>query len=117
MNSTNGRAAAIFFADLLLPLRHANLRHGTAYLDRGQRRQSYWSDVASRTGGIERLSSAACDGEALLGSISSYWARRNEQSLLRLVPHLAALRVDLVSAAPMEEHAAERLTEFIYPIF
>jgi hypothetical protein len=117
MSSTENQSAAIFFADLLLPLRHANLRRGVAYLDRGPRRESYWGEVASRTGGIERLSASACDAAALLGSLGNYWVRRNEPSMLQLLPYLEALRQELTGAARADHQATQQLEEFNYPLF
>jgi hypothetical protein len=117
MNSTKHRAAAIFFAELLLPLRLANLRRGVAYLDRGPRRESYWGEVLSRAGGLERHSHSACDAATLLASLGSYWARRNEPDLLQLLPHLEALRKELTGAARVDDQARQELTEFNYPLF
>jgi hypothetical protein len=116
MSSTENTSAAIFYAELLLPLRHANLRRGVAYLDRGDRRQSYWGEVASRTGGMELLSKSGCDALALLGLLGSYWALRNDQSLMRLLPHLGALRRELAGDASINDQA-EQLTEFVYPLY
>jgi hypothetical protein len=117
MSSTNNRPAEIFFAELLLPLRYLKLRHGTAFLDRGQRRQSYWSEVSSRTGGMERLPKGAYDAAALLRLLEGYWTRRNEASLLKLLPHLERLRADLASGGPMEPQTTKRLLDFVYPLF
>jgi hypothetical protein len=115
MSSIENTFAAIFFAELLLPLRHANLRSNIAYLDRGRKRESYWSGIATRTGGIERLSSTGCNAAVLLGLLGSYWERSNERNLLQLLPHLERLRQELGSVASMSDQA-EQLTEFIYPL-
>jgi hypothetical protein len=117
MNPTENRSAAVFFAELLLPLRYANLRRGVVYLNRDHRRQSYWSEVASRTGGMERLSSHACGVPALLALLGSYWARRNEQNLQQLLPHLEALCQELIGAPRVDRQAEGQVTEFIYPLF
>ena len=117
MNSIERRCAVVFFADLLLPLRHANLRSGTVYLDRGPRRDSYWGAVSSRTGGMEKLSGSACGAAALLGSLGSYWAAHNEPALPKLLPYLENLRRELSGAAPGDLQAKEPLTEFVYPLF
>jgi hypothetical protein len=117
MNSTEIRSAAAFFAELLLPLRHANVRRGVAYLDRDPRRQGYWCDIASRTGGMERLSGAACDPAALLGRLGSYWGQRNEVDLLQLLPHLERLREELIGTVRGGDQAPQPVTDFIYPLF
>jgi hypothetical protein len=117
MSSTENRSAAVFFAEMLLPLRHANARRGVAYLDRGRRRQGYWSDVASRTGGMERLSGAACDPTALLGQLGSYWTQRNEPDLLQVLPHLERLREELVGTAQGDDQIRQPVTDFVYPLF
>lgn len=114
MNSTENKAA-IFFADVLLPLRYANLRRGVAYLDRGPQRTSYWSDVASRTGGMQRLPEFSSDF-SMLGLLGKYWEQRNEGDLLRLLPLLGRLRQDVI-ATPTSDRDAQPLTEFIYPLF
>jgi hypothetical protein len=116
MSSTEDRRAAdIFFADLLLPLRQANIRRRVNYLDRGPPRQSYWSKVASRTGGMEELP-AACDVRTLLDMLGSYWVRRNEATLLQLLPHLEALHQQLTGAAAKNPQPEPPLTEFMYPL-
>jgi hypothetical protein len=115
MNSTEG-PAAIFFAELLLPLHHANSRRGVVYLDRGQRRQSYWSAVQSRTGGLERLPGSACDAPALLVLLGNYWKARNAVNLPQLLPHLNALHQNLIGVERADEQDG-RLTEFVYPLF
>jgi hypothetical protein len=117
MSSIDNTSAAIFFAELLLPLRYTNLRRGIAYLYRGQRRQSYWGEVASRTGGMERLSSAGCDATALLSSLGGYWVLRHESNLLQLLPHLERLGQELAGTASTKDQAADQLTEFRYPLF
>jgi len=115
MNSTENKAA-IFFANVLLPLRYANLRKGATYLDRGRHRTSYWSDIASRTGGMQQLSDSSADFSSVLGLLGKYWEQRNEGYLLRLLPLLAIIRQDLV-ATPASHHDAKPLTEFVYPLF
>ncbi len=114
MNQTE-RPAAIFFAEFLLPLRYANVRRGVAYLER-QKRPSYWSGIASRTGGMERFS-VCPDARALLASLGAYWAGRHEANLVQLLPHLEKMRQELMGAGRPAEPAEERLPDFIYPLF
>src|SRR6516225_9587453 len=87
MNSIERRLAATFFADLLLPLRHANLRRGIRYLDRSSKPPGYWGDIVSRTGGLERLSKSACDASVLLRLLGIYWQQNREPYLAQLLPH------------------------------
>jgi hypothetical protein len=117
MKPTENRSAEVFFAELLLPLHYANSRRGIVYLDRDRQRQSHWCAVASRTGGMERLESSACGMPALLALLESYWARRNEGSLLQLLPHLEALSQELTGAKREDDQAEAKLTEFIYPLW
>jgi hypothetical protein len=116
MNSTDDRAAAIFFAEFLLPLAQANARKGVGYLDRGGRRPSYWQPVATRTGGLERLSSQGCGPSALLQRLGDYWAHGKEPELPQLLPPLEALRLELTDPDRPQEPEG-RLSDFVYPIF
>jgi hypothetical protein len=115
MSSTEN-AAAIFFADLLLPLHYARLRRGAAYLDRGSRRASYWAPVSSRTGGMERLSAEGYDAAALLALVGKFWETRKETDLLRLALYLETLCREL-SGSVRAEQAPDRVPDFIYPMF
>jgi hypothetical protein len=117
MNSIKNTSATVFFAELLLSLRYANLRRGIAYLDRGPRRESYWGGIASRTGGVMRLPRSACGAANLLESLGEYWERQNEPSLRQLLPNLEALRRDLAGIARADEPGTQPLTEFVYPLF
>jgi hypothetical protein len=116
MSPIEDTAAAVFFADLLLPLHHANARRAIAYLKRGREGHSHWGEVVSRTGGIERLP-ADCDAALMLNLLARYWRRRNETPLLQLIPHLAALQRKLSGAPHSQENADAPLTEFVYPLF
>jgi hypothetical protein len=113
MNSTEDQVAAAFFADVLLPLRYANLRGGTDYLDRGNRRSSYWSVVKSRTGGMQRL--PACDVPSLLRLLGSYWQRGDAPILARMLPDLLELYRKL-NAVPGDDGAEPPVSDFVYPL-
>src|ERR1700761_2373837 len=117
MSSIETDAAAIFFANLLLPMRRANIRKGVNYLDYGEPRESYWRQVASRTGGMEALP-AGCDVGSLLGLLREYWMQRNDTALLLLLPHLESLHQELtaVAATTGNEATDAFLTEFAYPL-
>ena len=108
--------ARSFFAELLLPLKHANMRKNVRYLNCAPK-DSYWEEVASRTGGLERLSAASCTGSALLESLGRYWLTRNDANLPKLLLYLIALRQEIVESRPVEEQKEPRLTEFVYPLF
>ena len=116
MNPTEPGSAAVFFADLILPLRFANVRRGVNYLDRGPRRPSYWGEVISRTGGMECFSGSTCEAAALLGLLGDYWRRQNEPSLRQLLPHLEALRENLTRVERTDKKDEQPLTEFVYPL-
>jgi hypothetical protein len=117
MNSIERRLAATFFADLLLPLRHANLRRGIRYLDRSSKPPGYWGDIVSRTGGLERLSKSACDASVLLRLLGIYWQQNREPYLAQLLPHLERLREDLIKAGISSGPSGPEPTEFVYPLF
>lgn len=115
MNPTEKKAAELLFAEWLLPLRNANARRRIHYLDGEARRGSYWSAIASRTGGMERL--PACDAAALLSMLEQYWTEGKESDLLKLLPALQGLQRELTGGAQEAEQAEEQLTEFVYPLF
>jgi hypothetical protein len=109
--------AKSFFADLLLPLKHANTRRSVHYLSRTSPQPSYWQAVVSRTGGLEKLSAASSSGSALLQLLGRYWAAQNDGNLPKLLPYLDGLRREIVESHPVEEAQEPRLPEFVYPIF
>jgi hypothetical protein len=117
MNSIEHQLAAAFFANLLLPLRRANLRRGICYLNRASKQPSYWGEVVSRTGGLERLSNSACDASVLLSLLGSYWQRNREPDLPQLLPDLERLRQDLVDGGISNKPSEPEPTEFVYPLF
>ena len=117
MKPTEDMLAAELFADVLLPLAYANRRRGVAYLDRGPRRQTYWTGIVSRTGGLQRLSGSACDGTAVLALLGEYWERTNPLNLSKLLPSLEELRKQLTAGTPSSDPEQPRLTEFVYPLF
>jgi hypothetical protein len=117
MNSIEHQSAALFYANLLLPLRYANLRRGVNYLYRGSPRQSYWGVVTSRTGGMQQLSGKCSDAVALLELLGRYWAQRDEADLLQLLPHLMQLHRQLTGETDPGDTAEPQLTEFTYPVW
>ena len=106
-----------FFADLLLPLKHANTRRNVHYLSRTPQQASYWQPVISRTGGLQRLSAASSSGSALLELLGRYWVAQDDQNLPKLLPYLDDLRREIVESQPVEDAKEPRLPDFVYPIF
>ena len=113
MNSTDWEAAAIFFAEWLLSLRHANERRRIHYLERNAPRESHWAGIATRTGGIEELPPTARAVPPLLESLGRYWGP--ESSLVKLLPQLGKLHEDLTNAAE-DRGIGPALSEFTYPL-
>lgn len=109
--------AKSFFADLLLPLKHANTRRNVHYLSRASQDPGNWQPVISRTGGLERLSEASSNSSALLELLGRYWVAQNDRDLPKLLPYLVALRSEIVEAASVQDAEVPRLPEFVYPIF
>jgi hypothetical protein len=117
VDSIEQRLAAVFYADLLLPLKRAYLRRDVDCPDRRLKRPSYWSAVASRTGGLQRLAESDCNASALLGLLGSYWEQNREIFFPQLLPHLELLRRDLMEAQLSIRPSEPELTEFMYPLF
>jgi hypothetical protein len=117
MSQIDEGPAKFFFADLLLPLKQANVRRNLHYLSRTAKSGSYWETVVSRTGGLERLTAASSTGSALLGLLGQYWVKQTDKNLPKLLPYLVALRREIVESHPVEDNQELRLSEFVYPIF
>ena len=117
MSQTDRVPAKFFFADLLLPLKHANTRRNVTYLNRTARAGSYWGTVVSRTGGLEKLTAASSGGSALLELLRQYWVKQNDKNLPKLIPYLVELRREIVESPPVQDNREPRLSEFVYPIF
>jgi hypothetical protein len=109
--------AKSFFADLLLPLKHANTRNNVCYLNRTSKSVSYWEKPVSRTGGLEKLAAAGSGGSALLELLGQYWVKQNDKNLPKLIPYLVELRREIVESRPVQDNREPRLSEFVYPIF
>jgi hypothetical protein len=109
--------AKFFFAELLLPIKHANTRKGIRYLRVGSPGSSTWQAVSSRTGGMERLSASKCAATALLDSLNLYWANQKDSNLLKLLPYIVALRQELIDKPPAEDNAEGHVPDFVYPLF
>lgn len=118
MSLTDEVSSDLYFADLLLSLKHAKLRRDEHFFAAGETQgaESYWEDVTTRTGGVGRVPVMARDGAAMLELLGRYWDARGEAHLTRLLPGLEALRRQLTSAAPEAKEQATRLTDFVYPL-
>ena len=119
MSQTDNDPAALFYASMLLPLSHANLRRGVHYFSRGPDPacESYWEPPASRTGGSERLSATAQGADALLDALGRYWRSHNEQVLSRLLPGLEAVRQNLTQGRTADQEKEASVPDFVYPLY
>src|SRR5215831_10634693 len=117
MNPIDKVPAKFFFAELLLPLKHANARKNIEYMRLSSSESSTWEPVSSRTGGMERLSAWNCGGAALLNVLKEYWGSQNESNLSKLLPYLAALRQELLEQRPAEDQTEGHVPDFVYPLF
>lgn len=117
MSATEGQKARAFFADLLLPLKRANMRRDVRYLNCVRSADSYWGSIASRTGGVERLSNANCGGASLIGRLGRHWERQNDRDLPKLLPHLLALRQEIIGSPLADDEGETPEAEFVYPLF
>lgn len=117
MNQIDEIPPELFFAELLLPLRHAVAQQGIHYLELGRVSESYWGPVITRTGGLEKLDKADCGGDAMLERLRQYWIARGDPFLPKLAPYLVELRRDIVEAEPAAAKPAPELSEFVYPLF
>jgi hypothetical protein len=117
MSQTDRPELASFFAEFLLPLRHSNARRNVHYLKLDRGVESYWGPVASRTGGIQRLSADTATAPALLEALGRHWAGQGDLNLPKLLPHLLALRRTIVETRTTKGAAEPELTDFIYPLF
>jgi hypothetical protein len=109
--------ARSFFADLLLPLKHANTRRNVHYFSPIPPQATCWQPVISRTGGLQKLSASSSRGPALLELLGKHWVTQNDPNLAKLLPYLVTLRRELVESLPAADKQEPRLTEFVYPIF
>ncbi len=117
MSQTDPVPPEFFFAELLLPLRHAIARRNVHYLELGREPESYWRPVISRTGGLEKLFSAECGGDELLQRLEKYWVASGDIYLPKLLPYLIALRRELASARRAGAAQEPVLGDFVYPLF
>jgi len=116
MSATEYFKARVFFADLLLPLKRANMRRNVRYLNCDRSSATYWKSIASRTGGLERMPIPSCGAAGLIGRLGLYWEAQSDSDLPRLIPHVLALREEF-SGYLQAKGDGEIQTEFVYPLF
>jgi hypothetical protein len=109
--------AKYFFAELLLPLKHANSRKNIHYMRLRSSESSTWEPVSSRTGGMEKVSASNCSATALLNSLSVHWGNQSESDLIKFLPYLMALREELMEQRPLKDETNGRVPDFVYPLF
>ncbi len=113
-------AAAVFYAEFLLPLRMANRRARLNYLDQqggktaGQ--PSYWAAIATRNGGDERVEAGQTDVAAMLDKLGAHWQQQGEDRLLQLLPYLAEMARGMNGRNAPIASIDETLPDFIYPM-
>lgn len=118
MNLTDETSPDLFFAELLLSLKHYMARrgehffvtHGDAAAD------SHWETVATRTGGVTRLPVTGRDAASLLEALGPYWTAQGEERLLQLLPGLRALREQAAGGAPVDATKTAHVSDFVYPL-
>jgi len=106
-----------FIAGVILPLHYFNARRGIRYLNLTPAAESHWGPVVSRTGGLERVPADECDGPDLLARLGSYWAARGDANLPKLVPHLLALRSEVMDGRRLDAEKDSEVSDFVYPLF
>jgi hypothetical protein len=117
MSQTEPIRSETFFAEFLLPLSRANARRNIRYLKLERETASYWAPVASRTGGMERLTAATVDGAAMLERLGRYWGAQGDVMLPKLLPYLVSLRAKIADPSLGEAAVEAQVPEFVYPLF
>jgi hypothetical protein len=95
------REAGNFFAEWLLPLKHARLRRGQHYFHGAPDAQvpSYWQAPASRSGGLQHCPLQEADASALLAALVPHWLAEGDADLAMLAVALESLRQQLTQQA------------------
>jgi hypothetical protein len=117
---TDPTALEVFFADLLLPLHHSNVRRNVHYFALGpdDAMASYWAPPTSRAaGGMERLRIGEGDAAALLARLADYWTERGEPLLAQLQPDMEALLQNLFDSDDDPDDASATVPVTVYPLF
>ncbi|HTW72088.1 MAG TPA: hypothetical protein VME47_19545 [Acetobacteraceae bacterium] len=118
MNPTDEISPDLFFADMLLSLKHAMARRGEHFFPaRGDAAaESHWEPVATRTGGVGRLPVTGRDADSLLDALAVYWQTNGEAKLTQLQSGLKALRRQARAGGPADPGKAAQVSDFVYPL-
>ena len=113
--------AESFFAEWLLPLKHARLRRGQHYFQvvPDAKAPTYWQPPESRSGGLQRCSLAEADASALLAALAPHWLAEGDADLAMLSDALESLRQHLTreaDAAPSSDKPRSP-SYSAYPLF
>ncbi|MCX7379907.1 MAG: hypothetical protein NT133_00475 [Alphaproteobacteria bacterium] len=102
-----------FHADLLVPLKRANMRRGTQYftLEADPAMASYWQQPASRSGGIARAEASALD------DLAAFWQASGEVMLPRIIEELRALQASILANRPVLLDKGTPVSDFVYPLY
>jgi hypothetical protein len=115
------REASSFFAEWLLPLKHARLRRGQHYFQTRPDAQvpSYWQAPESRGGGLQRCPLQEADAGALLAALATHWLAQGDADLAMLSEALESLRQQLAQDAdPSASADRPRAPSYsAYPLF
>jgi hypothetical protein len=120
MSLIDGGTPEAFFANLLQPLKRHNASRRAQYFARepDQTAETYWQEIATRTGGLGNVP-ADSDPAGLLDQLAEYWRAGGDPALPRLLPYLKQLREALAAeaaAAPADGKDPE-LSDSVYPLF
>jgi hypothetical protein len=115
------REAKSFFADWLLPLKHARLRRGQHYFHTtpDAATASYWQPPTSRSGGLQHCPLAEADASALLAALPQHWLAQGDADLAMLSDALESLRHQLTqesNSAPSTD-SPRSPSYSAYPLF
>lgn len=109
-----------FHANLIVPLKRAVAARKRGYFacEPDPAQETYWQEVASRTGGLAAVP-ATCDAALLLDRLAEYWNVSGDPMLSRLLPHLKRLQQSIAddNAGSGTAHAAEKVPDSVYPLF
>ena len=120
MSLIDGGTPEAFFANLLQPLKRHNAARRVQYFARepDQAAETYWQEIATRTGGFGSVP-ADSDPAGLLDQLAEYWRASGDPALPRLLPYLKQLREALSAEAAAAPAAGKdpELSDSVYPLF
>jgi hypothetical protein len=121
MSLIDGGTPEAFFANLLLPLKRHNASRRVQYFARepDQAAESYWQEIATRTGGLGNVR-ADSDPAGLLDQLAEYWRASGDPALPRLLPYLKQQLREALAAEAAAAPAGGKdpgLSDSVYPLF